>query len=154
MVYARIRNAYNLLMSNPFPMFATSLDFPLCFRAFFPMGQLLDCSEDRVLSNGFLHHVDDPEQCNAMGASLWEAVAMTSHYHPAVAASARGALMMGTLEPRFQDSNKILREFSTKAAGFNPGIRAPREHPQRKRERLFGKKVQRRSGKRWKGWQK
>ena len=65
-----------------------------------------------------------------------------SHYHPTVAASARGALKMGTLEPRFQDSNKILREFSTVAAGFNPGIRAPLEHPQRKRDRKERKKAE------------
>jgi hypothetical protein len=77
-----------------------------------------------------------------MGASLWEAVAISSHYHPAVAASARGALNLGTLEPRFQDSNIILREFSTKASGFNPGIRAPPEHPQRKRERIAKKKAE------------
>ena len=102
--------------------------------------KLLDCSEDRVLSNGFLAHVDDPEQCNAMGASLWEAVAISSHYHPKVAAVAEGALKMGTLEPRLQDSNKILKEFSTTAAGFNPGIRPPQEHPLRKRERLALKK--------------
>ena len=93
-----------------------------------------------MLSNGFLAHVDDPEQCNAMGASLWEAVAITSHYHPTVAAVAEGALKMGTLEPRLQDSNKILKEFSTKAAGFNPGIRPPKDHPQRIREKLALKK--------------
>eukprot|EP00946_MAST-07B_sp_MAST-7B-sp1_P004580 g4580.t1 len=98
-------------------------------------------TQDKVMPLAMLALREAFVQCNAMGASLWEAVAMTSHYHPAVAASARGALTMGTLEPNFQDSNKILREFSTAAAGFNPGIRAPREHPQRKRERLLQKKA-------------
>ena len=99
------------------------------------LSQMLDCGEDRVLAQGFKPTVDDPEQCNALGASLWECVALTQHYHPTVSASAAQALRAGTsLEPQFQDPVNVLRTFSTQASGFNPPPRPPREHPVRRKQ--------------------
>ena len=89
------------------------------------LSQLADSGEDRVLSNTFLPSVDDPDQCNALGASIWEIVALSRHYHPTIAKSAANAVKFETLEPQFQDPVNVLRLFSTKSAGFNPAIRLP-----------------------------
>jgi hypothetical protein len=89
------------------------------------LSQLADSGEDRVLSNAFLPSVDDPDQCNALGASIWEIVALSRHYHPTIAKSAANAVKFETLEPQFQDPVNVLRLFSTKSAGFNPAIRLP-----------------------------
>lgn len=89
------------------------------------LSQLADSGEDRVLSNAFLPFVDDPDQSNALGATIWEAVAMTRHYHPTVAKSAAEALNFSTLEAQFTDPASVLRHYSTKSAGFNPTIKVP-----------------------------
>jgi len=87
--------------------------------------QLADSGEDRVMSQGYLPFVDDPDQCNALGASIWETVALSKHYHPTIRKSAIQSLHFKTLETQFQDPTNVLRLYSTKRAGFHPAIKAP-----------------------------
>ena len=98
------------------------------------LSQFADSGEDRVLSNAFLPFVDDPDQSNALGATIWEAVAMTQHYHPTVAKSAVAALKFSTLEPQFTDPASVLRHYSTKSAGFNPTIKVPSRNNKNKKK--------------------
>jgi nucleolar complex protein 3 len=83
--------------------------------------QLLDSEEERKACPAYLPKVDDPEHCNAFGATLWELASLTNHFHPSVCEMARDTLRLIDPLPQHQP-RLLLKDYDTSACTLNPPI--------------------------------
>ena len=99
------------------------------------LDQLLDGLDDRAMREEYSAEADDPEQCSALGASLWELAALASHYHPVVASSAKDAAKLAHLPANAASHEKVLKVFNTAGGDFNPPLENFAPAPTKKRRR-------------------
>ena len=98
------------------------------------VNQLIDPLDERVSCGSHRPQDDDPDTCNGLAATLWEAAVLGVHYHPTMRAAiphffkaARGDGPRHEYKAVFDSLTPIalLNAHDTSGGGFNPPIQEP-----------------------------